>query len=359
MTDGGKDVYIGSTVTTSLVGFGSMRAYQVLTTTDVFSDAETVTIDGKVYTFQTVLTDVDGHVLIGGSTEATIDNLVLAITLGAGAGTNYATSTTAHTTCTGKKNTAATFWAVALDAGTGGNSIAIATDCANASWGAGTLAGGDTGGAVMNNVWAEGFEGDINTNGSAAQITFNKMHLDGTYGSAYLDVQTANRLIVNSYNRFDAATVTLTAAISNVIEVVEGHLALDWNGLTGTTTVVWVDGIAASLTLTGTGTVPVLVAKAGVVTSNGPTITAYYNDGGTVTHSSGAITTLESGGYFQLDATQTLTTGYITGGTFTTTQTTSGKTITAIFVGPSVDFTYAKDRDTIGNLRYIGEMGEF
>jgi hypothetical protein len=35
-----------------------------------YGNAETVTIDGKVYTFQTVLTNVDGHVLIAGTEAA-------------------------------------------------------------------------------------------------------------------------------------------------------------------------------------------------------------------------------------------------------------------------------------------------
>lgn len=57
---------------------------------------ETVTIGTKVYTFQTALTDVDGNVLIGAAATNSIDNLIAAINLAAGAGTTYATSTTAN-----------------------------------------------------------------------------------------------------------------------------------------------------------------------------------------------------------------------------------------------------------------------
>jgi hypothetical protein len=70
----------------------------VLTLTLIPSDTETVTIDARVYTFQTVLTDVDGNVLIGATASASIDNLVAAIGLGAGSGTLYAASTTLHAT---------------------------------------------------------------------------------------------------------------------------------------------------------------------------------------------------------------------------------------------------------------------
>lgn len=58
------------------------------------SDTNTVTVGGKVYTFQTTLTDVDGNVKIGATASDSIDNLIAAINLGAGAGTTYATSMT-------------------------------------------------------------------------------------------------------------------------------------------------------------------------------------------------------------------------------------------------------------------------
>jgi hypothetical protein len=57
------------------------------------ADTETVTINGKVYTFQTVLTNVDGHVLVGANQIASLSNLAAAINLGAGAGTLYAAAT--------------------------------------------------------------------------------------------------------------------------------------------------------------------------------------------------------------------------------------------------------------------------
>ncbi len=61
-------------------------------------NGETVTIDGKVYTWQTVLTDVDGNVFIGANTQLCANFLFAAITLGAGAGVDYAASTTLHPT---------------------------------------------------------------------------------------------------------------------------------------------------------------------------------------------------------------------------------------------------------------------
>lgn len=69
---------------------------------DNAGNTETVTIDGKVYTFQTSLTNTDGHVKIGADRDATLKNLAAAVTLGAGAGTTYATATTLHPTVTAR-----------------------------------------------------------------------------------------------------------------------------------------------------------------------------------------------------------------------------------------------------------------
>jgi len=66
-----------------------------LTLTGQPLNTETVTIGTKVYTFQTTLTNVDGNVLIGASASDSLDNLIAAINLDAGAGTLYAESTTA------------------------------------------------------------------------------------------------------------------------------------------------------------------------------------------------------------------------------------------------------------------------
>lgn len=64
------------------------------------ANTNTVTIGAKVYTFQTNLTDVDGNVKIGAASTNSIDNLIAAINLGAGAGSTYATSMTANAVLT-------------------------------------------------------------------------------------------------------------------------------------------------------------------------------------------------------------------------------------------------------------------
>jgi hypothetical protein len=64
------------------------------------SNTDTVTIDEKVYTWQTTLTDVDGNIEIGATLAISKTNLVNAITLGGTPGTGYAASMTLHPTVT-------------------------------------------------------------------------------------------------------------------------------------------------------------------------------------------------------------------------------------------------------------------
>lgn len=126
-----------------------------LTFTGQPGNTETVVIDGKTYTFETVLTNVDGHVLIGATLAASIANLQDAINLGAGSGVDYAAATTLHSTVAAV-GTATTLVVTAKAPGTGGNAIATTETVANASWGAATLTGGDAGGrwtrATLNNA---------------------------------------------------------------------------------------------------------------------------------------------------------------------------------------------------------------
>jgi len=144
---------LGGEVTCSALSSGRLRfslmterASSVLTFVSNPLNATTATIGGKVYTFQTVLTDVDGNVLIGAAATNTLDNLIAAITLGAGAGTTYATSTTLHPTVTAAAGAGDTMRATAKSAGTAGNAITTTTTVAGATWTGATLAGADEAG---------------------------------------------------------------------------------------------------------------------------------------------------------------------------------------------------------------------
>ena len=127
-------------------------ASTILTFTGNPANGDTFTIAGKVYTFQTTLTNSDGNVKIGATSTESRDYLVAAITLGSGAGTNYAASMSLNTTVTAwaETNVSTIRYAriVAKSPGTAGNSIAVTETSTNASFGGATLSGGTTTAAV-------------------------------------------------------------------------------------------------------------------------------------------------------------------------------------------------------------------
>jgi hypothetical protein len=164
-----------------------VRATGTLTTTGNFSNGETVTTGSKTYTFQTVLTNVDGNVLIGGSATASLANLAAAINLGAGSGTVYAAATTANTFVYASSG-ASTLDLFALAAGTAGNTIATTETATNASFGGATLSGGsDTANYVVLSPAALPVNliaavGSVTTRG-----TVSAFHT-GTFGTHALDL---------------------------------------------------------------------------------------------------------------------------------------------------------------------------
>lgn len=135
-------------VTSALVAFfapdgvSAGAASEILTAAANAANAETVTIDAKVYTFQDTLTNVDGNVHIGVAATNTLDNLIAAINLGAGAGTDYATAMTLHPTVSAVAGAGDTMDASAKTGGTAGNSIATTEAAAQLSWGDTTMSGG-------------------------------------------------------------------------------------------------------------------------------------------------------------------------------------------------------------------------
>jgi len=125
----------------------AVAATGTLTNATNFLNTETVTIDGKVYTFQTTLTNVDGNVQIGATVADSHANLAAAINLDGVAGTDYAAAMTIHPTVFAI-DTATTTVVTAKIAGTAGNAIATTETTATGSWGGATLSGG-TGGDVV------------------------------------------------------------------------------------------------------------------------------------------------------------------------------------------------------------------
>lgn len=120
-----------------------VAAIGVLTLTENAADTNTVTINGLVYTFQTVLTNVARNVLIGSNASDSIDNLIAAIMAGAGSGTAYAAATVVNPHVTAAVGAGDTMGITAKVAGAAANLYATTDTLAGASaFGAVTLTGG-------------------------------------------------------------------------------------------------------------------------------------------------------------------------------------------------------------------------
>jgi hypothetical protein len=105
------------------------------------SNNETVTINGRVYTFKTALTTAADEVLIGGSINNAAANLAAAINDTGVEGTNYGTGTAVndHVSATVAGGVVTV---VARDPGDEGNAITLAETGANIAVSGATLSGG-------------------------------------------------------------------------------------------------------------------------------------------------------------------------------------------------------------------------
>ncbi len=131
----------------------TVAATGILTLSGNAVDTETVTIDAKVYTFQDTLTDVDGNVHIGATASDSIDNLIDAINLGAGAGVDYATSMTLHPTISAAAGAGDTLDASAKIKGSDANTIVTTETMSAGSWGGATVSGGTQWATADSVVW--------------------------------------------------------------------------------------------------------------------------------------------------------------------------------------------------------------
>ena len=81
------------------------KSSRILTATANPTATETITIGATVYTFRASVATTAYEVLIGATAEATYNNLVAAITAGAGSGTTYGSATVAHPSVTATEGT--------------------------------------------------------------------------------------------------------------------------------------------------------------------------------------------------------------------------------------------------------------
>jgi hypothetical protein len=244
-------------------------------------DNETVTIDTKVYTFQPVLTNVDGNVLIGASAAATIVNLVAAVTLGSGSGTLYAADMVTHPTATAADGTGDTIDVTALVAGLAGN-VDTTETMTNGSFANATLINGTDEDAVTigTKVYTfqtvlTNFDGNVLIGANAAATIVNLVAailLTPGAGTLYADFMTKHPDVVAADGTGDTVDVTaiLPGTPGNAIATTE-TLA---NGSFGAVTLEnGVDGLFTAATngigegegpyhLTTSGTLPAGLALA-------------------------------------------------------------------------------------------------
>lgn len=148
----GQRLVVSSSVAAA-IAFGSndttpsltpnVTAAGTLTSDDVFLDTETVTIDGKTYTFRTTLGVLANSVLIGADQTASHLNLQRAINRATtGLGTTHTIATVEHPTVWSSVASGTTTVVRSKRPGVAGNSIATTETCGHAAWGAAVLASG-------------------------------------------------------------------------------------------------------------------------------------------------------------------------------------------------------------------------
>lgn len=196
----------------------AVKATGTLTTSTNPSDTNTVVIGTRTYTFQSSLTNVDGHVKIGASETASLLNLSRAINaVGGTPGTDYALATTANPDIESTAATAHTVAVRALVAGAAGNALATTDTLAAGGdgFGAATLTGGES---------AAGFD----TFGDRAVVELNALsNIAGAAYNASTNVLTVaqttdalgdHKLIATLINRNWEDAVTIPGFIGAIVD---------------------------------------------------------------------------------------------------------------------------------------------
>lgn len=177
--------------------YQAITAQGSITLTGQPTDGQQFVIGSKTYTFQSVLTNVDGNILIGASLAATQQNIIDAINLTGTPGTQYASAMTEH-----PQVSAGTAWAAnvlvitAKTAGTAGNSLAFTETTSNMTMDGSSVLGGTRAGADESD--ADSFLFTAHFNNTAAMINaadwadnlFKPLtDQDRRYGSAHINAE--------------------------------------------------------------------------------------------------------------------------------------------------------------------------
>lgn len=343
-------------------GLGFVRATSELTVTGNFNDTETVTIDGTVYTFQAVLTDVDGNVLIGGSAQASLTNLFNAINLTGTAGTDYAASMTLHATFTCTNSDATQLMVAHKDGGTTGNGKTMSETGANSTWGATTPSAGglDTATAgFRKTVFVDDYSGTIMSSSNRWEPGFNgPVHIVGTSTTLiFAQFLSLTQYAVNSPNYTKVLDVKFGDGARQTLEIIRGRVEVTLSGNRSIPNVIVSDAKALSenclLVGTTTDSGATLIVAPGIVTNNGPNLGNVVVMAGQFANKAGTVARLDSTGIVTQETTDVMTVAYIMGGDLDLTIGAGAKTVTDVWLGPLATFTSRRDIDNF-TLHEIG-----
>lgn len=216
-TDAAATIAVASTAALSATGTFTE------TSTNNFINNDALQIGSVTYTFQSALTNVAGHVLLGANFALSAANLLAAITLGAGAGTTYAAATVANTSATAT-STATTIAVSALTPGTAGNSVPTVYTAAGTSagtFGAAALSGGA---AAIVGITLSGFYTGSTGNGIKATIS------SGTKASSFKLILSLPGYPIEVFDNItgtgNALWVAMAAAVNSGQSTARGPSAL-------------------------------------------------------------------------------------------------------------------------------------
>lgn len=209
----GETVTIGDKVykfRLDALGAGVAATGTLTFNTELPHDGDTVILGNTTYIFKTALSTeptVANEILIEATVTLTIDNLVSAVTGGAGEGTKYSVDTVSQGAATGSKASADTFLMTYNSVGYLGNQYDTLGTLTHATWGDKTLVGGIDAEAA-NDIFM-----DTNAEGSIDNLVLAIMGT-GVAGTNY-GTGTVAHTLVNAVKK-DADEMTVTAKTKGV-----------------------------------------------------------------------------------------------------------------------------------------------
>jgi hypothetical protein len=227
------------------------KATGVLTLAGQPNDGDQVDINGQTYTFKDPWVDAADNVDIGASASVTIDNLIAAITGGAGEGTAYGTGTVTNTDVTASAGAGDTMDATAINYGSAGNSITTTdpTDTSgNLDWANATLTGGTGSGAtayltILEDAGSTGVLVLHNWNGTAF---VNNEEITGASSGATADVDAPDTSFVNGFepNSWACGGGFTVANVPNGNGALTWGTACDCSGYIGNAAASTIEGLS-------------------------------------------------------------------------------------------------------------------